>query len=178
MRLNLKRLALLCGKAARACARVVGLTPARVDLLAILLHGEYAQVDLATRLCVTEAVISRMVRPLVALGLIRRRVPPEDRRLRLVSLTASGRAALQVCLDDHVTSRIDSTRGAQCLGEAQWLSDWRKPLARGGFQVDSVLELEALRFGVFSTMRQWNRAHTYDLAFDASLDGLHPPPLP
>lgn len=177
MRLNLKRLTLLCGKAARACARVSNLTPARADLLALLLNGEYAQVQLATLLCVSEAVVSRMLRPLMALGFVRRRIPEEDRRLRIVSLTPLGKRELVPCLDDHIEREPDGTRGAQCIGENAWLCDWDKPLERLGLQFDPLLRLGRVDPLLFAKMRHWNRVNTYDAFFDDRHLAVHPYPL-
>jgi len=175
MRLNFKRLGLLCGKAARACARVAGLTSARADLLALLLRGEHPQVALAAILCVSPPVISKMVRALVAQGLVRRRIPDDDRRYRLCSLTAEGLARAHRCLDEIGGDTADGTWSAQCIGEATWTHDWKKPLSRLGLEVRIIVEQDAVPWPSFDAMQAWNRQHTYDGAFDGSSD--HPRPL-
>lgn len=175
MRLNFKRLGLLCGKAARACARVAGLTSARADLLAILLRGEHPQVSLAAILCVSAPVITKMVRALVERALVRRRIPDDDRRYRLCSLTAEGRALAHQCLDEIGGDAADGTWSAQCIGEVTWTYDWKKPLTRLGLEVRSFIEQDEVPWPCFDAMQRWNRTNTYDGAFDGSSD--HPRPL-
>ena len=91
MRLNHKRLALLGAHVARGVARLVHLTPARLDFVALLVRGPLCQRALAAQLCVSESVISRMVRALMALGFVQRKIPVADKRFRVVSLTTFGR---------------------------------------------------------------------------------------
>lgn len=174
MRLNHKRLALLSGKAARACARVVGLTPARVDLMAILLVAEKSQMQLAAILCVTAPVVSRMLEALEDLGLVRRRVPSWDRRRKLVSLTAAGRQRLVICLDDHDRREPDGIHSAQCIGENTWLHDWLRPLTRLGLELESYFELERVSEALFTAMQAWNLMNDYAGAFNGWGDTPEP----
>jgi DNA-binding MarR family transcriptional regulator len=84
--------------------KTFGLTPARFDLLFILtgsgsdLHYVY-QSTLRKELGVTAPTVSRMVKSLQALGLVRSERHPGDRRQRIVQLTKAGleriRAAIQ-----------------------------------------------------------------------------------
>jgi len=175
MRLNFKRLGLLSGRAARACARVGGLTSARADLLAILLSGEHVQVQLAAILCVTAPVVSKMLQALQDLGLVTRRRHPDDRRYKICTITAAGRAQARACLDEIGGEPADGSWSAQCLGEVAWFHDWRKPLARIGLELRSVVDQPTVSPLLFAGMQQWNRAVTYDGAFGGRAE--HPRPL-
>lgn len=177
MRLNFKRLGLLSGKAARACARVLGLTSARLDLLTILLAGERIQVQLAAVLCVAEPVVSRMVRELERLRWIERRVHPDDRRCKIVSLSAAGRERLAPYLDADYHRDPSGQISAQCEGESVWTSDWQKPFGRIGLSLDEYF-LPHAADPLFRAMQRWNKAHRYDSVFDWwSRHPPHPDPL-
>ena len=139
MRLNFKRMALLSGKAARALSGLVKLTPARIDLMVAVLHWERSQSELATVLCVHPSVVCRIVRALLHLGLVSRRIPPEDRRLRLVRLTAEGEARLAPCIGSSPLLPADGSRNAQCAGEGAWLLDWNRPLARMRVRIGTLV---------------------------------------
>lgn len=156
MRLNFKRLYLLSAKASRACASLVDLTPARLDLMTALLRYERSQSELAEVLCVAHSVVSRMVRALVELGLVQQRVPEEDRRFRMISLTRRGERCIEPVLDGPVPSHGE--RGAQCVGEEAWLAYWRKPLARLGLDFGPLLGAEISSFWL---LRWLNRASSY-----------------
>lgn len=156
MRLNFKRLHLLCGKASRACAALVEITPARLDLMTTLLRHERSQTEIAQVLCVADSVVSRMVRALLELGLVQRRIPSEDRRLRLVSLTRRGLQQIEPVLYDPIPE--DGTRGATCVGEHAWLLYWKKPLARMGLELEPILQSVVSSFRM---LRLLNRADAY-----------------
>jgi len=174
MQLNYKQVALLGGRAARACARVVGLTPARLDLLILLLSGERSQVRLAALMCVTPAVVSRMVRPLEADGLLERRIPAGDRRLRIVRITDEGRRRLAPALDDERKLPPDGSYGAQTDGECSWSSDWRVRLAGLGVRLWNNM-VRPLPEHMYYAMQHWNRVHTYDDLYDDEWWGpVHP----
>ena len=128
MRLNFKRLGLLGARAVRSVAKLVALTPARLDFVTVLMHGPLCQRDIAARLCVTEAVVSRMVRALMRLGLVQRVIPNADRRFRVVSLTAFGRYEYTRLTDCEWHMDSDARYDAQTLGEAQWRCDWEATL--------------------------------------------------
>lgn len=132
MRLNFKQLALLGAHAVRGMAKLVDLTPARLDFLTVLRHGPLCQRDLAAKLCVSEPVISRMVRALMKLGLVRRVIPTADKRYRLVSLTSFGRYQYVRLTDCEWFLHEDACFGAQTLGESQWHCDWEVPLRKLG----------------------------------------------
>ena len=78
----------------------IGLTAARFDLLSALagprlqLGGAEAQVELVQALGVSPPVVSRMLKALEKLGLVKRFRMDEDRRFKLVSLTTKGFALL------------------------------------------------------------------------------------
>ena len=131
MRMNCKRLALLGGHVARGVAQIVDLTTARLDLVALLLHGALCQRELATKLCVSEGVVSRLVHALMKLGYVTRVIPAADRRFRVVSLTKFARAEYARLLNGDwltTTGRYD----VQGLGEARWRADWELPLEKMG----------------------------------------------
>lgn len=132
MRLNFKRLALLAGHAARGVAKLVELTPARLDFVTVLRHGPLCQRDIAARLCVSEAVISRMVRALMCLGIVRRVIPSADRRFRVVSLTSFGRYQYMELTECEWLMPEDALFDSQSLGERQWDCDWQAPLRELG----------------------------------------------
>ena len=127
MRMTFKRLALLGGHPARGYARIVKLTPARLDFVLALADQARCQRQLAEVLCVSEAVISRMVRVLAAKGLVQRHIPLADKRFRIVSLTKEGREVLET-LADHEQPFENLDVDSQALSEAGWLEDWREPL--------------------------------------------------
>ena len=133
MRLNLKRLGLLAGKAARLFAARAALTPQRVDLMLQLRGWRLRQADLADRLCVTRSVVSRMLDALVELGLVVRTIGESDRRERYPELTEAGCARLALCFPEP------TWEGAQDRGEIRWLHRWREPIADLGIVVDSIL---------------------------------------
>ena len=78
----------------------IGLTAARFDLLSALagprlkLGGAEAQVELVQTLGVSPPVVSRMLKALEKLGLVKRVRMDEDRRFKLVFLTNKGFALL------------------------------------------------------------------------------------
>jgi DNA-binding MarR family transcriptional regulator len=134
MRLNLKRLGLLAGKAARMFAARARLTPQRIDLMLQLRQWRLNQKDLADRLCVTRPVVSRMLKALVALGLVETTIGERDRRERYPQLTRSGKERLAKCFPG------DTRHGAQDHGEITWLHRWREIIAdQLGIRVDSIL---------------------------------------
>lgn len=132
MRLNFKRLALLGGHAARGVAKLVGLTPARLDFVTVLRNGPLCQRDIAARLCVSEAVVSRMVRALMQLGLVRRVIPTADRRFRVVSLTSFGRYQYDDLTECEWLMHDEARFDSQSLGESRWHYDWKCPLRELG----------------------------------------------
>lgn len=176
MRFTFKRLGLLCGKAARACARVVGLTSARLDFLTILLAGERIQVQIAAILCVAEPVVSRMVRALERLGWVERRLDPRDRRCKIVSLSEAGRQRLAPHLDADYHLDPSGQRSAQCDGEVTWIGDWERPMQRVGLSLDEFF-LPHVADGLFREMQLWNKRNSYNAVFDWwSRYTAHPPP--
>lgn len=165
MRLNFKRLALLAGTASRACAAMVGLTPARLDLLALIVDGARSQIELGTILCVSAPVVSRMVTALVELGLVQRRRTDEDRRLRFVELTARGAAQIAPSFDDQEHFLLHhGQRSAQCFGEMLWVHDWYMPLQRLGID---FTRFEAAPTPPFKAMRARNRTTLYARLIDS-----------
>lgn len=105
---------------------MIELTPARADVLTTLIEKPRCQRELAEVLCVTEGVISRLVRKLVDDGLVARHMPLADRRFRIVSLTDKGRALLHELTETEFPD--DGRCSAQCYGESLWLADWERVL--------------------------------------------------
>lgn len=83
--------------------RRLGMSQSRVMLLHELMHtGEINQTELAQRLGIETALLTRFAKQMEASGLLRRRVDPRDNRFTLVMLTPVG---LQVFQDMMVYSR-------------------------------------------------------------------------
>ncbi|CAN5168472.1 hypothetical protein BH09MYX1_BH09MYX1_52140 [soil metagenome] len=74
-----------------------GLTPARLDMLRVVLEagGSILQLSMRHRLSVTKPVISVMVRSLEKLGLVTRERCEDDRRTFVVRLTEKAKSALR-----------------------------------------------------------------------------------
>ena len=131
--MTFKRLALLGGHPARGYARIVKLTPARLDFVLALADQDRCQRQLAEVLCVSEAVISRMVRVLFELKLVQRHIPLADKRFRIVSLTPEGRQVLET-LADHEQPFENLDVDSQALSESGWLENWHEPLQSIGLE--------------------------------------------
>ena len=134
MRFNLRRLGLLSGKAARRFARRAGLTPQRIDLMLLVRRSRLSQREIASQLCVSPSVVSRILDALVELGLVERTCDLHDGRIRVPELTHTGRERLARCFPDP------TFHGAQDEGEITWLAYWRTSIANLGIQVDSILD--------------------------------------
>lgn len=85
---------------ARGQAAEVGLTPARLDMLRAILEGRQPSIGMLQstlwrRLCVSPAVVSRMVRALAELGFLERSRCYGDQRQVRVDLTERGEHALR-----------------------------------------------------------------------------------
>lgn len=130
MRLNFKRLALLGAHSARGVAKLARLTPARLDLVTVLMHGPLCQRDLAVQLCVSEGVVSRLVHALMALGFVQRQIPVADRRYRVVSLTKFARYEYEQLTEAEWLMEPHARFDVQGLGEATWLGDWHDTIER------------------------------------------------
>jgi DNA-binding MarR family transcriptional regulator len=102
-----------CKRAFHGCLRItrpwlsaLGLTAARFDMLTAIARfpvGPF-QRDLRSMLGVTAPTISRMLRSLEDLGLIRRRRGDVDRRLLHIMLTQSGLSLLRRATDAFIGS--------------------------------------------------------------------------
>ena len=74
----------------------LGMSQSRVMLLHELIHtGEINQTELAQRLGIETALLTRFVKQMEASGLLHRRVDPRDNRFTLVSLTSTGQQVFQ-----------------------------------------------------------------------------------
>jgi DNA-binding MarR family transcriptional regulator len=80
------------------------ITPVQYGVLAVLeSQGEVDQITLAQRLALDASTSGAMLERMEKKGWIARRMHPEDRRRRLVSLTESGRTLLMELRDDVET---------------------------------------------------------------------------
>ena len=165
MRMTFKRLALLGGHPARTFAKLADLTQARLDFVLALTKKARCQREIAEVLCVSEAVISRMVRVLVGMDLVQRHIPVADKRFRIVSLTDKGRARLDR-LDDHEIPTGNLDVDGQGLSESQWLDHWRWPLQKFGLSFLATIakgdcvELDRIE-PPYSAMRMHHRSGVY-----------------
>jgi len=92
----------------RELLRPFGLTPARFDMLCLILrHFEIAQIDLAQALGVKPSTVSRMVKSLVALDLVEI-TGANDRRIRYVHLSDNG----EILLKKAIRAVLDSGAAA------------------------------------------------------------------
>ena len=74
----------------------LGMSQSRVMLLHELMHtGEIHQTELAQRLGIETALLTRFAKQMEASGLLSRRVNPRDNRFTLVSLTPTGQQVFQ-----------------------------------------------------------------------------------
>jgi DNA-binding MarR family transcriptional regulator len=77
----------------RITERSTGMSKSRLEIMDDLMHvDEMSQAELARRLGVEGAVITRIVKQLEAEGLVTRRADPRDNRYTLVTLTPEARA--------------------------------------------------------------------------------------
>lgn len=121
---QLKRAHLRALAGARALSHRTGLTPARHDLMrAIIAFGsgedEY-QYRLWRALGVSRTTVSRMVRRLIALGLLSRRRAPRDKRTFLVSLTREGHRRLLRAFVIMARKKPFQRRFERAFGDRSW----------------------------------------------------------
>jgi MarR family transcriptional regulator for hemolysin len=105
----LQLLALTCTETRRAFDRHVGMTQARRQLLTILAdEGKVSHAELARRLGVDGAAVTRLVKGLEARGMVARRLDPDDNRFTLASLTEPGEARVADLRTTHTqfTARL------------------------------------------------------------------------
>ena len=89
-----------------------GVTPTRLTALATLEKcGPMRSGDLAERLAVTAASMSRLVEALEEGGWIERQPDPEDRRAQLLSLSGEGRDTLEAARREGTGELADAIRG-------------------------------------------------------------------
>ena len=71
--------------------RSLGMSQSRIMLLHEVMHtGEISQIELAHRLGIEAALLTRFAKQMEASGLLSRRVDPRDNRFTLVTLTPAG----------------------------------------------------------------------------------------
>jgi len=79
----------------RAFSKQIGMSFSRLLVLHELWHtGEISQTELASRLSMEGALLTRFAKQMEAAGLITRRVDPRDNRFTLVSLAPAGQQVL------------------------------------------------------------------------------------
>ena len=88
--------------------RKIGQSAARMETMAAILNmrGDKSQSDVARRLRIEGATVTRMVDILSKEGLVERTPDPHDRRVNLLSLTPAGESALE-----HIFEIYDRVRG-------------------------------------------------------------------
>lgn len=119
-------------RTARALAqrlkRQLGPSSTSVALLKSLCEGDARLGDLAVRLCIAPSVVSRVVVPLEAEGLVERRHDPDDARAYLLALTPDGRAVLA------------DIRHQQSAMFAELIADWPEDDVRAAIRVCERLD--------------------------------------
>lgn len=104
---------------ARFYERRLGMSQSRVMLLHELMHtGEINQTELAQRLGMETALMTRFAKQMEASGLLSRRVDRQDNRFTLVTLTSAGQEVFQQMM---IFSREFEARLAVGLDEAELL---------------------------------------------------------
>lgn len=101
-----------------------GHSVSRMETLAAILHmqGPKSQSDVARRLRVEGATVTRMIDVLSKEGLVERSPQADDRRVNLVSITPAGEAALEEIFDeydrwrDHVLADLDESERETLYG--------------------------------------------------------------
>ena len=85
-----------------------------------LVEGPRAVGEVAENLGVTSQAISKMVRELEALGYVERTADPGDGRVRLIGLSARGRAAIEAgrTVRAELNLALEEALGAQRVAEA------------------------------------------------------------
>lgn len=157
-------------KFTRADAALVNLTPARIDMLRMLLAGGrhgMSQAELRRNLGVSAPVVSIMVRALEALGHVERTKDPDDRRTWLIKLTALAQRVLRfVQWMTHVQSHyrlayacvFSRTSGVPQTG-------WKKTINR----VRKRLETFVQRLGRDGVSNPWNHLEDEDEFYNADV---------
>jgi DNA-binding MarR family transcriptional regulator len=113
----------------RSILAALGLTAARFDLLYAITKSNDRMIQSALRkvLGVSRATVSRMLSSLEELGLVRRTIPPADRRQKLVELTTKGRLRIAFA-HRHLTRSgwaqlaVDSALGGED-SECRWCDE-------------------------------------------------------
>jgi DNA-binding MarR family transcriptional regulator len=82
----------------------IRLTPARFDMLYAIDRGTTLQSDLRRQLGVTAPTVSRMLKSLEKLGILRRHRPEHDTRQRCIELTPEGKKDIRYARDLAIDS--------------------------------------------------------------------------
>ena len=99
----------------RALMDAAGVTTAQAAVLAVVAGAERpAQKTVADALGLNESAVTGMANRLIALGYLTRENDPDDRRARLLRLTAQGKKALKRIAEPfgRINARLDGTLGA------------------------------------------------------------------
>ena len=123
---QMKRAHLRALVGARAISHRTGLTPARHDLLRVIeafgVGGEAYQKEMWKALGLSRASVSKMVRRLLALGLLQRRRGPLDGRTFLVSMTPEGERCMFRAHYIILKRRPFQRRFERAFGDRSWKS--------------------------------------------------------
>ncbi len=146
--------------------RKFALTPARFDLLYIVykrwtfqkrLYDAPAQTDLCRVLGVTAATVSRMVRSLEDLGIVRRFRNPVDRRTKQVTLTEEGLQLFREASDHVFETPIVDVAHQRAFGPPS------EPTVLAVIRAKKDVQTIARAFGDTSTLSYdwvWNASRT------------------
>ncbi len=170
-RLNyaIKQAHLTALKFTRGDAASVNLTPARVDMLRMLLSGGrqgMSQAELRRNLGVASPTVSIMVRALEALGFVQR-TPHSDRRTWLVTLTDLAKTALRfIQWMTHVQSHYrlaDACVFSRDAGVPQ--KGWKKTVNRLRKRLDTFVD----RLGRDGVSNPWDYFEDENEFYDAEV---------
>lgn len=120
--------------AARIFARRVGMSSSRLELLHELMHAsEISQAELAQRLDMEGALLTRFLKQMEADGLVTRRVDPKDNRYTLVSISPSSAALIQEMDrlgDEYEAALLEGLSDAERASLVRMLKHIQNNLAR------------------------------------------------
>jgi DNA-binding MarR family transcriptional regulator len=136
----------------RVFARL-GLTAARFDLLYVVLKaGRFmVQRDLREALGVAPSTVSRMLKSLEELGLLRREPLPEDLRHRSITLTQAGRERIDTALAHLVGSGYARLALDSALCPHNWFDGFA--CSRASLALDRTLRRVRDAYGDVATHR-------------------------
>ncbi len=134
----------------------LGMSQSRVMLLHELMHtGEINQTELAQRLGIETALLTRFAKQMEASGLLSRRVDPHDNRFTLVTLTSTGQQIfqemmvfsreLEVRLVEGLSSDEEANIRRALIHIQEKFSHLKKLENEAGQELDATLALSKMR---------------------------------